>query len=463
MSDDAYLDALEFLYSRLNYERSGFPRVLGELRIGRTRRLLRLLGDPQDGLCIVHVAGTKGKGSTSALVAAALSASGLRTGLFTSPHLHRLEERFQIDGAPIAPQSLVALVDRLRTAVATIDATEPHLDGRPLTFFEITTALGLLHFAEAGARAVVLEVGVGGRLDSTNAVRPSVGVITSISFDHTKLLGSTLEAIATEKAGILKRGGRVIVGVRGGEAREAIGRVSRVRRCRARWIDEDYRERYWTPEPPLVRPAAGRVAVWTWRREWGPIELPLLGRHQAVNATTALAALDAWSEAESTAVAESAVVRGWSGLRFPARVELVSERPWLFIDGAHNVASAEALTETLAHHVPPGPRTLVFGTTRDKDLPGQLRALLPHFDRVVATRYRENPRATPIEDVAACASGQSDLPVTLAEDPAAALELARSFTPDDGVICVTGSLFLAAEARAVALGLPASPRPRVPV
>ena len=407
MRDEAYLETLDYLYSRLDYERAGMPRLPGELAIGRTRRLLRKLGEPQDGLSLIHVAGTKGKGSTSVLVAAALSAGGLRTGLFTSPHLHHLEERFKVDGVPIAPEILVDLVQRIRPVVAHVDAQDPHLSGRPLTFFEITTALALLHFAEIGAKAVVLEVG---------------------------------------------RNGRAVVGVRSPEARLAIARVAAARRCETRWIDTDFREEYQAPRLPLTEPTPGWVQLETWRKHWGPLEGPFLGRHQALNAAVALATLDAWAEAGQTPIEESAVVRGWTGLSFPARVELVSARPWIIIDGAHNVDSAEALVQTLNHHLPAGPKTLVFGTTRDKDLAGQLRVLLPHFEKVIVTRYQDNPRAVPEDEVAMCVAEEFGKPVMVAADPAAALELARLLTPESGLICVTGSLFLAAEARAAVLG-----------
>src|SRR4051794_30767192 len=167
------------------------PQAPAELQLGRMRRLLRRLGDPQEGVRIIHVAGTKGKGSTSAMIAAALSAAGVRTGLFCSPHLHALEERFNIDGRSASPEELVALTQTVRPAVAELDAGDPHPRHRALTFFEITTAMGLLHFARRQAGAVVLEVGLGGRLDSTNVVRPVVSAITSISYDHTRLLGHT--------------------------------------------------------------------------------------------------------------------------------------------------------------------------------------------------------------------------------------------------------------------------------
>ena len=441
-----YRAGLDFLYGRLNYERSAMPRSAPELRLGRVRRLLRLLGDPQDGLKIIHVAGTKGKGSTSAMIAAGLSACGQRTGLFCSPHLQRLEERFAIDGVEATPDELTALVDAVRPAVERLDGP----NRRGPTFFDATTAMGLLHYARRGVDVLVLEVGLGGRLDSTNAIRPMLSVLTPISIDHTRQLGSTLGAIAFEKAGIIKRGGRAIVGTRGSEARESIGRVARARRAEVRWIDVDYSELYRPPTAPLTRPDPGRASARTWRRDWGPIDLPLAGRHQAQNASTAFATLDALIEI-GLPIDPARAEAGIAALRFPARVERLGERPWLIVDGAHNVASARALAETLRECYPPTRRTLVFGTTKDKDLDGQLAELLPLFDRVVVTRYVDNPRAVPPEAVAE-AVGRLGGPVPqIVPDPASALAAARTITGVDGLIAVTGSMFLAAEARAAIL------------
>ena len=448
---DAYHESLDFLYSRLNYERLGMPKVATELQLGRMRRLLRRLGDPQDALRILHVAGTKGKGSTSAMLAASLSAAGIRTGLFCSPHLHALEERFSIDGRSATREEIVALTDAVRPLVVDVDAEDPHPRLRGLTFFEITTAMGLLHFARRQAEAVVLEVGLGGRLDSTNAVRPVVSAITSISYDHTRLLGHTLAAIAGEKAGILKHGRPAVSGVRGAEARAVIQRVARQRRATLHEIDRDFHLDYVPPAAPLVRPTAGRVQVRTWRTDWGLLELPLLGPHQAQNAAVALACLDVLAE-HGLAVSRAAVARGFAALRWPARVEILGEAPWLVVDGAHNVASAEALADTLQTCFPPTRRTLVFGTSRDKDLRGQLRALMPLFDTVIATRYVENPRAVPPEDIAAAIHAQGGRVAQVAADPTQALAMARRSTPAQGLICITGSLFLAAEARSLILG-----------
>ena len=340
---DEYQDRLDFLYSRLNYEWVGMPRIPTELRLGRMRRLLKCLGDPHLGLRVIHIAGTKGKGSTAALLAAALSASGVRTGLYCSPHLHRLEERFCIDGQPASQSELVELVDEVRPAVERLELEDPHMvHHRGPTFFEITTAMGLLHFARRQVQAVVLEVGMGGRLDSTNVVHPALSIITSISFDHVRQLGNTLGAIAFEKAGILKRSRPAISGVREAEPRRVIARVAAQRRCLLRELGSDFDFETLLPPQPLSRPTPCAVHARTWRTDWGPIDLPLLGPHQAHNAAVAMAGLDLLAEYEpALTVDREAVLRGFAALRWPARVEVLGESPWLVIDGADNVVSAQ--------------------------------------------------------------------------------------------------------------------------
>jgi dihydrofolate synthase/folylpolyglutamate synthase len=291
---------------------------------------------------------------------------------------------------------------------------------------------------------------MGGRLDSTNVVRPILAVITTISFDHTRQLGSTLGAIAGEKAGILKRGRPAISGVRGDEARASIHRVARLRGTSLREIDVDFSYEYQPPEPPITRPTAGCVRVTTWRRQWPSVRLPMLGAHQAQNAALALASLDVLAE-QGFDVEPRDVERGFGALNWPARVEVLGEAPWIVVDGAHNVASARALAETLRTCFPALPITLVFGTTREKDLNGQLQALLPLASTVIATRYVENPRSVPPEEVAEAVRSFDGREVPLAADPTEALAIARRLTPPDGLICVTGSLFLAAETRAIVL------------
>jgi dihydrofolate synthase/folylpolyglutamate synthase len=236
------------------------------------------------------------------------------------------------------------------------------------------------------------------------------------------------------------------------EPRGAIRRVAAQRRCRLRELGPDFQFEAIAPRQPLSRPTAGHVRVHTWRADWGTLKVPLLGPHQAHNAAVALAGLDLLAELEpSLEVGRDAVVRGFSGLHWPARVEVMGESPLLVIDGAHNVASAQALAETLRTSFPMSSRTLIFGTTRDKDLHGQLRALLPLFDTVIATRYVHNPRAVAPEDVALAMATIDGRAARITREPGEALDLARRLTPPSGLLCVTGSLFLAAEARAIVL------------
>ena len=313
--------AMAFLLGRIDYERTmSIPYGQREFALDRMRLFLDPLGNPQNRLRIIHVAGTKGKGSTSAMIAAALTAAGYRTGLYTSPHLHRLEERFQIDGQPCTPEQLATLVDLIRPIVEQLDAeggaqTPP--EPGP-TYFEITTAIALLHFAgystipkflsNSALRTphsaldptsfALLEVGLGGRLDSTNICQPLVSVITSISFDHTQLLGNTLAQIAAEKAGIIKPGVPVISGVIDDEPRKVIQQIAAERGCRLIQSGHDFNFQFHPPRAldDAQQSQRGKIdfhsRLSSRQSDQAGIELILLGRHQAANAAVALATLD---------------------------------------------------------------------------------------------------------------------------------------------------------------------------
>jgi dihydrofolate synthase/folylpolyglutamate synthase len=281
--------ALRFLLDRIDYERSAaMPYDPPRLGLDRMRALLDQLGRPDRALPIVHVAGTKGKGSTSAMIAAALAAAGLRTGLFTSPHLDGLEERMRVDGRPCPPHNLLELLALVRPVIESMDRGAP---GAGPTYFQITTAMALVHFARQKAQAAVLEVGLGGRLDATNVCRPQVSVITSISFDHTAQLGNTLAAIAAEKGGIIKPGVPVVSGVTAAEPRDVLRTICRERQCRLIELGADFDFDYQPPRHLEQADAAGQVCVRTadGRREFA---LRLPGRHQAANAAVAVASLD---------------------------------------------------------------------------------------------------------------------------------------------------------------------------
>ncbi|MBI1325782.1 bifunctional folylpolyglutamate synthase/dihydrofolate synthase [bacterium] len=446
--DDAARSETEaFLYGRLNYERQGLPGGSQGLGLRRMRRLMRALGDPQNSLRIVHVAGSKGKGSTCTLLAAGLSAAGHRTGLFCSPHLHTIRERYRIDGEMIEERTFLELTQEIRPFVERIDQEDP--DGVPLTFFEITTAMGIVFFARRKCDAVVLEVGMGGRLDSTNIVRPVVSVITSISLEHTRQLGATTYLIAGEKAGIIKRNGHAVSGVRDHDARQRIREVASSRLADLKEVDRDYR--FTETLEPETRDGCrrARIDVRTWCGRWENVAVPFLGPHQAENAALALATFDRMREL-GTDVTRADVERGWKTLSLPARVEVRKVgQTTVVVDGAHSPASAEALAATLVRNFPraSGRQVLVFGTTREKDMPGQLRALLPNFDALIVTRYLSNPRSRPIDETCQAVADLGYRVSVVAEEPDAAMKAALELAGPEGRIVVTGSLFLAAEVR----------------
>jgi dihydrofolate synthase/folylpolyglutamate synthase len=433
-----YEQAIAFWFAHANYElRSPTAADLG---LERMRALLARLGNPHRLLRIVHVAGTKGKGSTSAMLAAILQRAGYRTGLFTSPHLCSLLERFQIDGKPITPDELAALLSDIQSA---IDRGRP---GPPPTFFEIATAAGFLHFLRRRAEVVVLEVGLGGRLDSTNVCLPLVSVITSISLDHTRILGNRLASIAREKAGIVKRGRPAISGATHPEAKAVIEEVCRSKRAPLRQLDVDLfhcSAAGQVTETGILRP---RVQVTTEQRRWPALEVNLLGEHQAANAALAIACVEDLRK-EGLHIPDAAVAAGLREVVWPARMEVVGRRPLMVVDCAHNVASAAALVQTLEVSFPPLRRVLVFAGSTDKDVAGMFRVMAPHFASVIATRYTDNPRAFPAEQLASLWASTGSAPVRVCPTPAEALQAARQEAGEDGLICITGSVFLAGEVR----------------
>ena len=446
MSPLSYEEALAFWYGRINYEhRSPKPE---DLKLDRMEALLALLGHPDRALRIVHVAGSKGKGSNSALLAAVLRRAGYRTGLFTSPHLSRVEERMQVDGAPVSPAELAALVNDLRPAVLRLQG---RTDLGGVTFFEMATALGFLHFVRRRVEVAVVEVGLGGRFDSTNVCRPMVSVITSISHDHTQQLGNTLDLIAMEKAGIVKPGRPTLSGARAPEARRVIERICRERNSPLREIDRDFDYRY---EPGRVTASdtqLPRVQVRTQRRAWPWMTLGLLGEHQAANAALAVATVEELCRL-GLHVSDAAVAEGLAKVYWPARLEVVSRRPLVLLDCAHNVASARALADTLGTFSDVARRHLVFAVSSDKDVSGMLKILGGQFDHAYLTRYSQATRSVPVEKLAEMWRAATDTPYSTYEIPAEAWRAARAAAGPDDLICVTGSVFLAGELRELTAG-----------
>jgi dihydrofolate synthase / folylpolyglutamate synthase len=429
--------ARAFWYSLINYEQRT-PNV-ADLKLDRMRGLLARLGNPQDRLRIIHVAGTKGKGSTSAMLASVLRQAGYRTGLFTSPHLTRVEERFQVDGRPISAAELTALLNEVHDAVEGI----PH---PAITFFEAAAAVGFLHFVRRRVDAAVIEVGLGGRFDSTNVCRPVVAAITSISLDHTKQLGDRVAAIAMEKAGIVKPGRPTLSGAAAVDARPVIERICRERGSPLRQLGIDFNYTY---EPGRVGAGeirAARVCVTTRNRTWPWMEMNLLGEHQAANAALVVACVERL-RAEGWTIGDGAVANGLARVDWPARMEVMGRRPLVVLDCAHNPASAEALVRTLLESFPKGRRLLVFAGSSDKDLTGMFRILAPHFAHVFLTPYLGSARSTPPDQLAQLLQAAGGPPATLCSAPAAAWEAVRGMAQPGDLICITGSVFLAGEMR----------------
>ncbi|MFM9118217.1 MAG: bifunctional folylpolyglutamate synthase/dihydrofolate synthase [Planctomycetota bacterium] len=458
--------ARQYLLGRIDYERTTPPVSEGRFPLDRMRDLLRRLGNPQDGQQIVHVTGTKGKGSTAVMIASMLSAAGYRTGLFTSPHLLQLEERFAIDGRYCTPAQLTQLIDRLRDPVAEMDREEARRGGgHGPTFFEITTAAAFLYFAQQNCQATVLEVGLGGRLDSTNVCQPLVSVITSISLDHTKQLGSTLAAIAREKAGIIKPGVPVVSGVLPDEPRAVIEQVARERGSRqwqlgtqfgyerfrlpeavtgSRWAFH-----YWTEESYRVAAAAAMAP--DLQQSWDSMRLSLAGPHQAHNATLALAATGLLRP-HGFDLSEPVMRAGLERAHCPARVQITSRAPARVLDAAHNEASIAALLAALEEEFPGQRQIFLFAASRDKDVLGMLRQLARSGHQLVLTTFRSNPRATDVMDLRRwmqqVEAEQTPRPGTwwhIVEDPQLAWRRAVQLQGPQDVLCVTGSFFLVAE------------------
>lgn len=451
--------ALAFLYGRIDYERTrSMPYRSRRFKLDRMRQLAELLGHPEEDFPAVHIAGTKGKGSTACMIAAALSESGLRTGLYTSPHLQRLEERFVVNEDQCTEEELVSLIAAVQPAVAALDR---HADGnverqRP-TYFEITTAAALLHFRRKQVDCAVLEVGLGGRLDSTNICHPAVSVITTISLDHTRQLGKTLGQIAREKAGIIKSKTPVVTGVRQKEPFSVIESIAGSHGCSLLAAGRDFDFAYLGPQPAATGQPVGCAFDYSEGRQetvrtWRQVHLGMLGRHQAANGAVAVATLGQLQHAGWN-IDDAAIRRGLARARCAARLEILGDRPAVVLDAAHNPASVAALVEVLEEQFVGRPRLLVFASSIDKDVRKMLARLLPCFQHTVLTRYLNNPRAmdpAEAEKLARKLARERDWPALRLEcspDPPTAWQRVRALATPEHVICVAGSFFLAAEVR----------------
>jgi dihydrofolate synthase / folylpolyglutamate synthase len=422
-------EALEKLYARHTF---GI-----KLGLDVELDLLERLGRPERTFASIHVAGTNGKGSVCAMLESVLRASGFRTGLYTSPHLVRINERMRVNGQPIGDEALLALMQELDAHSQAGAAAM----GQESTFFEYTTALAFEHFRRSRVQVAVIEVGMGGRLDATNVVEPLASVITGISLEHTQHLGLDIPSIAREKAGIVKKGRPTVCGAL---PDEALGVVKSV--CRERGSPLLV-----APERVSVRVLSEtlegqKVSVESGNRSYGTLRLPLAGAHQSWNLAVAIATMEAVEDA-GLPVAEDAVRKGIAATAWPGRFQLLEISPPVILDGAHNPEAAGALADALHRLMKKKPVALVAGMCDDKDTTGFFRALGPRIAACWLTSLRTVRGKAPTE--LAKSAAQAGLSARTA-DLRDAIEQARCWAAErDGAVCIAGSLYLAGEVLAL--------------
>jgi len=429
-----YQAALDYIYSFIDYETMHLPRSAVNYDLRRVEELLFRLGNPHLAAKSVHIAGTKGKGSVAAMVTAVLIASGYTTGLYTSPHLNDLRERIRVNGELITEGELIALVERLKPEVEIVNQEATYGE---LTTFELLTALGFAHFKLKGVDFQVVEVGLGGRLDATNVIQPEVGIITSISLDHTDVLGNSLAEIAREKAGIIKPGSMVVTSPQLDEVAQVIEKACL--NCDAGLVrvgrDVVWQSLGFDAERQLLQ-VKGKLGSYK-------LSIPLLGRYQLENAATAVAALEVLA-GKGFNISRDSIINGLAQVSWPGRFQILSHRPLLVVDGAHNPDSARKLKQSLVQYFAFDRAILVIGVSSDKDVAGIISELVPLFDKVIVTRSR-HPRAMSLEQLIAVFR-RCGIEVQAVEAVSEALSLALSMAGARDLVCVAGSLFAVGEA-----------------
>jgi dihydrofolate synthase / folylpolyglutamate synthase len=424
--ETSYNNSLDYLYSFVDYSlKHSSELAKADFSLDRMFALMESLGDPQSKYPIIHVAGTKGKGSVSALCASALQAAGYTSGLYTSPHLIDFCERIQINGEPISHEQLNELIEEIKPHVAKIEK---------LTTFEITTALAFMAFAKYGVTAAVFEVGLGGRLDATNVAMPKVSVITSLSYDHTAVLGNTLTLIAGEKAGIIKDGVPVVSSPQKDEALEVLERVAREKNSKLTLVNRDVTFEF------IESSLEGQSLAVSFQRSAVNLRIPLLGLHQIENAVTAYTAL----KVSGISITDEQIQKGFSQVKWPARFEVVRRDPPVIFDSAHNQDSFEKLRDTLETHFPDKKIYLIFGASEDKNILDMFAALKPKIAKIIVTRA-DHPRALEVEKIQSLAEQagvESEAVVPVGAALARALDLASN---DGSIVLSAGSMFVTAE------------------
>ncbi len=438
-----YDSALKYLYAQTDYEKMIRVRYNSDtFNLDRMRLLLKKLRDPHKKIRTVHIAGTKGKGSTATMLAAMLTACGYKVGLFTSPHICDIRERISINDEMITRAALTRL----------IIAVQPHVEkmtDKP-TFFEIMTAMAFSFFAEQKVDIAIIEAGLGGRLDSTNVLQPAVCGVTSISLDHTKQLGSTVGKIAAEKAGIFKRDIPVVSVPQVAEAKLVLQKYARETKAPIMITGEDIEFSY-RVESSREEGCHTRICLTTPLSRFEHLPVPLLGEHQALNCGLALALLDQLKSQGMKIDDEQAIV-GLRAVNLPGRMEMIAKNPRILVDGAHNAASVQALLRAIGQHIPYDSMVMIFGCAADKDIKGMMNRIATGADKVIFTQAVNTPRAARPEDLAAEYEEQSGKTAQVTQTLEEALAIAKSAVSREDLICITGSFYLVGEAKQLIQG-----------
>ncbi len=434
-----YGSALKYLFSQTDYEQMRRVRYNSDtFSLARMEGLLKKLGAPHKKIRSVHIAGTKGKGSTATMLAEMLKACGYKVGLYTSPHIVDIRERIAINGENIPRAALMRLIYKC----------EPHIekmaDDKP-TFFEIFTAIAFCYFVEEKVDLAVVETGLGGRLDSTNVLKPDVCGVTSISYDHMDQLGQTLGKIAAEKAGIFKPETAAISVPQVPEAKRALMLVAKKSKTDLKFTGEDIEFSY-RVESSRDAGCHTRVCLTTPRSQFEHLTVPLLGEHQALNCGLALALLDQL-KVVGMEIDDEKAIQGLSQVYVPGRMEMISQDPRILVDGAHNAASLQALIRAAGQNIPYDSMVMVFGCAADKDIPGMLDQVATGADKVIFTKAKDNPRAAAPEDLATAYEECRGRVAQVTQDLSEAIEVARNAISREDLICICGSFYLVGEAK----------------
>ena len=438
-----YQEALDYLYTFIDYSMTRNLRYSADkFNLERMHDFMALFDNPHLKYPTIHVAGTKGKGSTSALIANALTEEGNKVGFYTSPHLHDFCERIQVDFSPLPHKDMIEIVDLMRPKISQVEE---------ITTFELMTAMAFLYFEKMNVDIAVIEVGLGGRLDATNVVNPLVSVITSLSLDHVNVLGDTLAKIAFEKGGIIKKEIPVVVSPQKDEALLVLNKLASERNAPIYQVGKDYlyaqAAKFLSGQNFYVWPKEDQQAVNAYidsagREDWEPtkLQIPLLGFHQVQNAATAYTTLMVLKE-RGIKIADQSIRKGFASVEWPGRFEIMNRRPFFVIDSAHNRESALRLRNAVDDYFPGIPVIMIFGASEDKDIDGMLVELLPRV-KIVITTKSIHPRAINPEDLVSKVNkmGVRAIPTQSLEE---AFDLSLKLAGKENLILIAGSIFVA--------------------